>query len=912
MNHFKILYSLALCFFCVQLLIGQPFPEVPGEPLPDPIEDCGGMAVPNCIVNATLLEPGSVNFPISNELTGVPLGQAYEYVLSNAEGCTPDSPIQYTFQRNGNCGADDRDSPWDDYTIAKVAVELNGVPIVEHEIDEGDTGTQHFEETLEWNQLNLGSLPTDQVYTLALVLRVWRFSQNTGNGYFSYCGERVLKSRRILVVGEGSTINRVRLQDLPPIQICDKQQLASIDDLTSVCGCNPTGLTEKQVQYRISEVVTNEVTNELSFGLNVEIGNAQKSGNYEVKMGFAAGSEVTITSTSSSSNSLSVTSQTTVPAPQQPGCNHTGLSLNLKRQLLSVFTVNGCTVGEPEESQLGSQIVEGITILKCFSPYEDGICNDVETDVQVGYSTNGGFVSTGVSIEDCTADITVIQTPEPNYLQTFNWFGLNGFVAFGQELTDVPYGIYNLIITSECEDCGEEPYSETVVVCPTEVTYTAWEFNESTGQYCRDLICAGNGDCPGFGQQECIIPEFGEWIYNPETKEVCRPVLCPEGYDCSDFPLVLNQCIPAEFGDWDYIDEGSTEYCQRQVFAEGESTEFYDIGQAYITYDYDEFSETCYRIVRCGEGSIFNEITETFQEDPTYSNWTYDDFSEECYREVYCFAQSGTEVEQEDGFSDEWGNSNDDPAIDWTYNDFDGCVGYVYCDDDDFVGNEFDADQDLEGQAFFDWSLFQDGEYECTAQIYCEYDFDQYNTGQTISEDPEIDQIELITVGNCKKCKTTIQCDDGSYTYVDIDDPIIIGEHNGICTVVCEGGGGSGTFEVACDQICSGNAPLLGEENLLEEFKSFRESEMLNLADKVQITPNPFKERILVHSQPVEFTQIVLLFDSQGKLCRRQVITPGDQTLEIALSEYPNGIYFIRVIDERNNLIHSQKIVKSK
>lgn len=110
----------------------------------------------------------------------------------------------------------------------------------------------------------------------------------------------------------------------------------------------------------------------------------------------------------------------------------------------------------------------------------------------------------------------------------------------------------------------------------------------------------------------------------------------------------------------------------------------------------------------------------------------------------------------------------------------------------------------------------------------------------------------------------------------------------------------------------AGFGQLLGREPFTAEEPVTRELPQEPVTSESQVFPNPsqdglFRVSLGESDGPVEFT--VYVRDLMGKLIKtEQRVTDG--VLEVDLSAYPSGVYFLSMFDRGNNLIVSQKLVK--
>jgi hypothetical protein len=76
--------------------------------------------------------------------------------------------------------------------------------------------------------------------------------------------------------------------------------------------------------------------------------------------------------------------------------------------------------------------------------------------------------------------------------------------------------------------------------------------------------------------------------------------------------------------------------------------------------------------------------------------------------------------------------------------------------------------------------------------------------------------------------------------------------------------------------------------------------------ETILISPNPTKNQIIVSG--IEGKKTVWLLNTQGKTLQQQV--SSNNSVSMNLANYPTGVYYVKVVDQNNNLISVKKVVK--
>jgi hypothetical protein len=320
----------------------------------------------------------------------------------------------------------------------------------------------------------------------------------------------------------------------------------------------------------------------------------------------------------------------------------------------------------------------------------------------------------------CSADLgIVLQDPVPGMHYEYEWLGPDGQTYSTHDLTDVPYGKYELTIYDGC--CNA--YQYTYNVCD-QIEYGSWYYEN--GMYCRTVLCACEDILSlrsAIPYTMCILPHrYGEWYLNENTKQCNRHAYWTD-QDGVETDLTM------AVGEAD-IDSGDERVAKDPIR---------------IQEYYDQDQDRCIREYYCSE-----ETTGYLQQaDPEYGDWGYDAFWEECYREVLCFGEKA--MDPDGGYAEnEQGTLGFGP---WEYDEFwDDCYRKIYCSGEppfDAWGEEI---VDEAEEISIEWTIENPGELECVGLVYCNGDV----TSEEVTTTPEVSW-DLDELGNC--VTTTLECD---------------------------------------------------------------------------------------------------------------------------------------------------------
>lgn len=547
--------------------------------------------------------------------------------------------------------------------------------------------------------------------------------------------------------------------------------------------------------------------------------------------------------------------------------------------------------------------VEGIEVNSSFLPITNGNCDG----------------AIGIDITNGTPPYTYeLIGPTPRFEVSDNdVMVFNGLCS----------GEYVVSVTDQ-NGCKVE-IEHTITECLAPV-YGEWYFNESTGQFCRPFTIASSPGCPAESGEFCFTPEYDEWIFN--GTKYCRAVICPNGEYCDGFsssPLA-EQCFTPEYGDW-YFNEDNEKVC-RQVYCntgayycedweleecndqfelencelvevndddnpflckceytiDGVATGVHHSDPAEVEYDYDEDENECIRIFFCKEG---NDEEELFSEPTEYKDWDEFDVSElKCYREVICFGETDSD----------WINAEDPERVEWDFDDDNyTCVAQVYCDNsNDYFVEEGDTD--------VDWDIDVDNGFDCVAEVICDFSGQYEEQLPDHIEGSDYVPTDIQLISGWYQCIFTYSCANGTYEHpFDIGGSFAecIGEvSDGICKYECESSGGEYTENAPCVEAqCGGNF-----DGPSDDWFGFNVVENGPLS----IVPNPFKEQIEIRNLPreMEYVQIDII-NVNGVLVKSSKLN-FISDLKINTSQLATGVYYINIYNETVDFRHVEKVVK--
>lgn len=866
--------------------------------------------ISDCIEVFSFRVPGSIDM---ESLEGrVFLQDDYDEIV-NAD-CLPETSIRSVVKVDFDCIA--RKGYNLRFNTLKLCLHIGDQMISEQTINENEN-TYTFD--VPWTEgiMQELSLPSNE----RVYLQLYRDGPLLSNDRIE------LEGANVLFVENGYSFER--LVEHPTVfeTICDQEELGDIDDVHKLCGATGTIITlTAKSETQNSEETSTKTSRKISLKSAVtgtgEGGIPYTDSKYKVEVSVNAELERVITVTNTSTEISGNSEEEVLPIEGQAGsCTYPGLVINMHLEETRNYEIADCsaTLHEEDEDTLRRYVIERIGMQLCAESTTD--CSEVDCEVEVEGNDDDDDGGNRLRPSECTANLIASHVPEPDFGLSILWFNENNELqGVGEVLENVPYGIYYMQVNTAC---GDE-FVDRIIACPGEVVESDWTFDEEKNQLCRSITCSGEEDCEGFTETLCINPTFTDWSYNAKTQEVCRQVFCPSDEVCIGIPEEgLTQCFPAEFSEWDYFDDGFEAQCFRTVSVLGELLEdVYDYSQPSITYDYDEFLETCYEIIRCGETDALSDIVASIEEDPTFGEWQtiQDGFEEVCVREVFCFEQSGSEVVQEENtFPEDWEDRNENPEIEWTYEEWDGCVGYVYCDDDDFPGNQWDADVELDGEPIVNEEV--DSRFDqvfCVIDVSCQYEFDTYPT--SYYDEYEAVPYDAQFVGDVQSvayCEFYYQCGD---EVTSIDAPYVVDSYEEVvdgqtlvwCVPYCNGFKESTEqSRVLCNTINGINPGI--DKSLIEQ-----DNQAVTLSTQSQLSmseasPNPFSARISLRNIPISLAQYkVQIVDLTGVLVVESIIAGDAEQHDLETGNIIPGLYFLNIINAEGQVVLQQKMVKAQ
>ncbi|MEL6969291.1 MAG: T9SS type A sorting domain-containing protein [Bacteroidota bacterium] len=858
--------------------------------------------------------------------TGRPYGvqSGYSHIINRDPGCMPDGDLVITFSKTGEC-----ESMMDiNFSVTYLVDIIFNDQIVERRVL---NGIGYEEIIVPISNLGLEEI-TVVPAIVSLELRVSTETSVMGSGVPNYDTQHLAD---VMIVGEGTELyfQHERNDGEQVRKICNRVALGDLDDVLQNCSTSE----EINLDFQMSNFTSNSSTNTFAAAYNVTASVGYTTGNpdYQVQgswqyggaLSGEVGQSIEIQDQEILSNAATFTLPIVLPPRSETGCSFLGLDFIGKTVYIQSYRVD-CERLSPQEitneqiqyyaarptvcTEPGDITMECVPVLlrhqKRIKP-RDIIAED-----------NDRF-----SDDDCVLAVSTSQTPEPEYAQTFVWEGPNGYTAVGENVDNLPIGIYTLTIYDECG--GETEY--TIDPCEGGATISPWSFNTDANQFCRTISCDGGEECEDFTYEECVIPEFGDWVYDDLTGTACRSLTCPEGGTCD----VTEQCVPVTYGVWDYFESGQETICQRDVLVNGEVIQ-QEENQASLSYDFDPITEQCLEFVRCGgPRDIILDLVGTEREEPLYEEWSFDEFTEVCVRLVRCFDLSPLDIETDPDLDFEnpantnWEDTNEEPQYEWEYDDGWGCVGYVFCDPFEQPIHPSNTDWELDfgqGEPIFTSIDYQDdfGVISCILDVDCEFNGQAYDTAPSfppVTSDP-IDPFTATFIGTPANgyCEYAFQCGDLPPITVD---RVFIGLQTGIntngeplCKVFCEGFQATTTHpeEVLCSSlpnyITSDNKLVAGEE--LQEViqKELRAKVGAEAQVDMQVMPNPFNKQLILRSLPKQDVRIVLL-NVEGQVVLEQM---NDQLPSTTLhtDQLPNGIYLLMILGNNEELLYERRLLK--
>ena len=634
------------------------------------------------------------------------------------------------------------------------------------------------------------------------------------------------------VYKEGDMFSQTRLTGPIRQQLLDCQPDPSI----TVCCKDPAVTLSTEISFALSSSQSNTV--DISFG-------EFSVGGDIIEIDFPTTYVNSTSLTNSWTEQISALRRLEI-TPEAGVCKSAALNINFLKEMTDYYAVMGCDDEiVPYLSQETGEAVFNVTFQECTL----FICMQERPNIVFE-----SIPSKDKSRNDCIGSIQATLPTDFEGELTFKWTGPSGFESNSQNLNDVPFGNYTLLITDDC--CNEYEYS--YFLCD-DVEYGEWEQSGQELIFCRSLECASE-DCEIESSEECVEPD--------EIIESFEEGSCIEKY---------------------YF---NGQFLGQNLFA-GD-----------IKVEYDELTKQCFKIAKCKNDEYLID-----QALATFGNWEFDYAQEICYRSTYCFDEIISDVidtkipEITEVFDLTTGLCNRTaycsegvpiiltpkaPVISnpWQWVEYQGCSKYVECS----IGSGAETISGTE--SFSNWSYNKTSNY-CESQVSCEYDI---IPGAVHSELPTSVGIWNWSSARplAEQCYRTVIC--GGTTFIeDTAQPtyqttsISCGEGLYQYYIICDG---INTGEIGCGSVQS-------DKEIIDTRESNEEGE------NIQIYPNPFSDIVYLNGLSSTKKYTVEIQNLTGQLLFKEEITKSSINLE----HLPNGTYVVKLKDNKNQ-ITIKKIIK--
>jgi len=699
---------------------------------------------------------------------------------------------------------------------------LNGVVITTIPYNETST---NFNETLTTDQYAHIISDTDEA---CFTLKVYKECTLTGTS------EIYSATQCVPVLKEGDLFSRVEYTG--PVR---RETLAcQSDQKLTVCCEDPPITISSDLSLELSSTQSNTI--DISF-FDFSVG----SDLFEISSPIKYTSSTTLAA--NLSEGTTINRQLTIN-PEPGVCKSVALNLNILDERTYFYKVGTCDDDPlPYMSQVTGEALFSVTFKECVV----FICPDqrpaLAFESQIAtYKRNS-----------CMGDILATIPSDYEGELSFEWTGPYGFSSAMQNLVNVPFGLYELVVTDDC--CNAYPY--TFFLCD-DAEYGAWERQEDELQFCRILRC-NSENCEVEDTQQCVEPDEVIESYENGT------------------------CIERYYFEGDFLGEANQE------------TE--------IKIDFNADTQRCIKIAKCLQGEYI--IDETA---PTYGSWEFNYGIEECLRMVFCFDQQvqgaidSKKPEIEEVFDLITGLchrtaycdmgipiilSPKPPIISnpWQWSEFQGCSKYVQC------SPESGAETISGSESFTNWS-YNTITNQCESEVSCENiwvpsathtEFPTSTGSWNWSSNRPLQEqcYRTVLCGGVHNIEHTVQptyqttgipCGDGLFQYY----------------IICDG---VNTFEIGCGSI-----------QAIDSTGVTREALHTYEGKDVRVYPNPFTDVIYFEGLEQKQKYQVEVNDKAGRLIYKQEI----KNASLDLSELAQGIYFIR-IKENHKSIGIHKIIKN-
>lgn len=635
------------------------------------------------------------------------------------------------------------------------------------------------------------------------------------------------------------------------IQICDQTNL----DKLLCCNEDDCYIYRSDIETTLEQ----NSSGTWSFGIS----GSYKSTNGGPKLDIGGSYTLSNTIKNSFSTTNLVRSETKV-CPDKGKCIYPGTQVNVVNYVEYIYKTK---CGEADECMnckdpFRIQVPVRITTFECPTTSS---CDKIEYEIGTGKHKPIAGRSNCAGYIDLTITAGIVNK--------ITWIGPDG--EYGSEdLNNVPFGQYTLIIQDQC--CDE--YTETVYLCD-DTEETDWVLDTETGKYCRTVICKGDsgknqdvsqGDCDTIWE-ECVDPKPGPWRFNLSNKKCERDIfagndivdtetkdaiieesydaigkMCKREYFCEANGDVMHTETetPIYGNQWNF--NLGTKKCERTISCFGSVVDEKDISDPVIEENYNPTTNQCTRDFRC---QIGGHIVHTEFGTPIYGPWTYNPGTMKCERSVTCFGLPTQEKDVKNS------------TISWDYSlQTNQCTGTIFCEGIPVGAPPIIKPPVVSGN----WTVFK--------------------------SDP-----------NNIRCKKTIQCEFGQFE--NIDNRATTQKTFTHCTTP------QGTNGFLHNIYC--NNELTNETICIYQASPREKNTQI---PNIKINPNPFQQEVNIELELFDSELIsISLITLSGKVIFEGSVpfSKGIQQFKISdLDNLQSGLYFLKFESENRGLIETKKLSK--
>jgi len=107
------------------------------------------------------------------------------------------------------------------------------------------------------------------------------------------------------------------------------------------------------------------------------------------------------------------------------------------------------------------------------------------------------------------------------------------------------------------------------------------------------------------------------------------------------------------------------------------------------------------------------------------------------------------------------------------------------------------------------------------------------------------------------------------------------------------------------------NFPIVNDSSSITifEFDTTLLSTTDLLPDQINLYPNPAQDRIFIQMSDINLKQLIFVDQSGNEIYRKENFTK-EETLEIFISEIPNGFYFVKLLTDQGVVVKKVSVQK--